>query len=167
MKSQNNRNNNQKYTSADTSINSKKIPAIYNLVSSKIKPTDQVIDYGCGKYFDNYNLPENFVGYDPYNRDIKEVLNRKYDVALCSNVLNVIMEDEIRSDLLRTLKAIATKVFITIYEGDGDGIGKPTKEDCFQLNRKKRSYLPELISMFGDGNVKYTKGYFECDGEVI
>ena len=71
----------QKYTSANTSIN-KEPPAIYKLVSNKIKETDQVIDYGCGKYFDDYNLPNNYFGYDPYNRDDKSVLGKKYDIAL-------------------------------------------------------------------------------------
>lgn len=155
--------NKQRYTSADTSINSNKKPAIYSLVSNKIKETDQVIDYGCGKYFDNYDLPENFTGYDPYNRDDRTALNRKYDIALCSNVLNVIMEKEARTELLKTLKEIANKVFITVYEGNGDGIGKQTKNDCYQLNRKKKAYLPELIEVFGNGNVKYMKGYFECN----
>ena len=79
----------QKYDSRETSINKRK-PAIYNKIENKINETDQVIDYGCGKYFDEYNLPENFFGYDPYNRPDESVLNKEYDIALCSNVLNVI-----------------------------------------------------------------------------
>lgn len=156
----------QKYTSADTSIN-KDRPAIYRLISDRIKADDLVIDYGCGKYFDDYELPDNYFGYDPFNRDNKELLNRKYDVALCSNVLNVIMEEEIRDELLHTLKEIADKVYITVYEGDGEGIGRQTKKDCFQLNRKRKAYLPELVRVFGKDNVRYKKGCFECTREAI
>ena len=153
----------QKYTSANTSINSKKLPAIYRMVSGRINETEKVIDYGCGKYFDSYNLPENYHGYDPYNRPEKSELNTKYNIALCSNVLNVIMEREARYNLLNTLKNLADKVFITVYEGDKSGKGKTTKNDCYQLNRKRGDYIPELVDVFGYGNVKYNrKGYFEC-----
>lgn len=152
----------QKYSSKDTSIN-KGLPAIYRLVGKKIKETDRVIDYGCGKYFDEYHLPGNFSGYDPYNRNKEELLNTTYDVALCSNVLNVIMEDSIRRDLLMKLKTLAEKIFITVYEGDKSGVGCVSKDDCYQLNRKKRDYLPELVEVFGDGNVVYHHGYFECN----
>lgn len=158
----------QKYTSADTSINSKKKPAIYRMIKNRVDENTQVLDYGCGKYFDNYELSDNYSGYDPYNRDDKSVLDKKYDVVLCSNVLNVIMELEQRIDLLNTLKGLADKVFITVYEGNGSGKGKVTKKDCYQLNRKRGDYIPELVSVFGKGNVVYNrKGYFECVAEVI
>ena len=151
--------NKQKYDSRETSINKTK-PAIYNKVATKISETDQVIDYGCGKYFDEYNLPENFSGYDPYNRPNEKVLEREYDIALCSNVLNVIMEKEVRKELLEILKSLANKTFITVYEGNKSGIGGPTKRNCYQLNRKKREYLPELKEVFE--NVVYKNGMFEC-----
>ncbi len=150
----------QKYSSASTSINSKKLPAIYRIVSKRIKETDKVIDYGCGKFFDNYNLPSNYVGYDPFNRNNDEILNEKYDVALCSNVLNVIMEHEVRMDVLRKLKELANTVFITIYEGDKTGVGKETKNDCYQLNMAREDYFPELMEVFS--NVKLYNGCFEC-----
>lgn len=151
----------QQYTSANTSIN-KEPPAIYKLVADRIKETDRVIDYGCGKFFDDYHLPNNFFGYDPYNRPDEEVLEHSYDIALCSNVMNVIMEKEVRIELLEILKELAPVVFITVYEKDGDGIGKVSKPDCYQLNRKKRDYLREIVFVFGEENVKYRKGYFEC-----
>lgn len=156
--------NKQKYTSANTSINSKRLPRIYSLTAGRIGNAT-VIDYGCGKFFDNYNLPENYSGYDPYNRPNEEALKIKYDIALCSNVLNVIMESEARTSLLNTLKNIAHTIFITVYEGDKSGIGKVSKDDCYQLNRRRCDYIPELVNVFGAGNVKWNrKGYFECIG---
>lgn len=141
----------QKYTSADTSINSKKRPAIYG----KVNYTDgTVIDYGCGKHFDEYGLPANVRGYDPYNRPDGDALNGHYDKAFCSNVLNVIAEKEVRNDILKTMKALADVVYITVYEGDGTGKGKPTKKDCYQLNRKTREYLDEVREVFQTVSIK-------------
>ena len=151
----------QQYTSADTSIN-KKLPAIYSLVKDEINKTDQVIDYGCGRYFDHYNLPKNFFGYDPYNRPDEKILDHHFDIALCSNVMNVIMEKEVRIELLQILKELAPVVFITVYEKDGDGIGKVSKPNCYQLNRKKRDYFDEISEVFGNENVEYKHGYFKC-----
>ena len=42
----------QIYTSANTSVNSSRLPKIYNLAKEKIEGKS-VLDYGCGKYFDN------------------------------------------------------------------------------------------------------------------
>lgn len=159
----------QQYTSADTSINRSKMPRIYKLVADRLSETDRVIDYGCGKYFDEYNLPANFVGWDPYNYNTnKNVLNKEYDVALCSNVLNVVKEREVRREILEALKSLARKIFITVYEGDGDRKSRPTKRDCYQLHWKRGDYIPELVDVFGAGNVRYNKkGYFECVGGVV
>lgn len=160
----------QKYTSANTSIN-KEPPRIYSLIGKDIKDNETVIDYGCGRYFDDYHLGPNFFGYDPYNRTEEQndgLLDREYDIAICSNVLNVIMEPECRREILENLKRVAKRVFITLYVGTkGDGIGRVTKPDCYQLNRKPKDYMEEIVSVFGKENVKYTKGYFECVGETL
>ena len=152
----------QQYTSRNTSINSTKMPKIYTLVSGLINGDASVIDYGCGKYFDNYNPPFECVGYDPYNRPKAELLGGKYDYALCSNVLNVIKESTERRKVLETLRNLATTTYITVYEGDGTGEGRETKADCYQLNRKRCDYIPELVDVFGAGNVRFIKGMFEC-----
>ena len=157
----------QMYTSKNTSINSKKMPKIYGLIADLIGDKT-VIDYGCGKYFDNYGLPENYYGYDPYNRPDEDALTKQYDVALCSNVLNVIMEPEVREQVMNKLKELAKTIYITVYEGNKSGVGKMSKDDCYQLNRKIGDYIPELVSVFGAGNVTYNrKGYFECKGGVV
>lgn len=159
--------NKQRYTSANTSINSTKLPRLYKLVSERIGNA-KVIDYGCGKYFDNYKLPDNYVGYDPFNKPDDKVLKNKYEYALCSNVLNVIMEPEVRVSLLNTLKKLADTIFISVYEGNRSGVGEQTKDDCYQLNWSRGNYIPELVSVFGKGNVIWNrKGYFECRTEVL
>ena len=158
----------QMYTSKDTSINSTKLPRIYKLIEGRIDKEEKVIDYGCGKFFDNYNLPDNYVGYDPYNRPETELLNETYDVAICSNVLNVISEIENRIKLLEQLKQLAKTIFITVYEGDRSGRGRVTKNDCYQLNRTRGDYIPELVQVFGSGHVRWNrKGYFECVSDMV
>ena len=153
---------NQMYTSANTSVNSSKKPKIYNLIS--IPCNANVIDFGCGKYFDNYKFDFNCVGYDPYNRPDEDVLNKTYEFAVCSNVLNVISEIEQRLNVLRKLKDLAPTVYITVYEGNKSGNGKVSKTDCYQLNRRACDYIQEIVSVFGKGNVRWNrKGFFECN----
>lgn len=153
----------QKYSSANTSVNANKLPKIYTLAADKIKGK-KVIDYGCGKYFDNYlsKVDAELYGYDKYNRDDQAVLQGSYDIAICSNVLNVIAEREVRLDVLRELARLAPLVLIKVYEGDRSGVGKVTKTDCYQLNWSRGNYIPELVAVFGAGNVTWCHGYFEC-----
>lgn len=146
----------QKYSSAETSINSTKLPAIYGKVKELGDPAMSVIDYGCGKYLDNYKAKVNcqLSGYDPYNRPDTDALNRSYDIAICSNVLNVIAEDDIRESIARELKTLAPIVYITVYEGNRSGVGKVSKKDCWQENRKLADYTDELKSVFHNVTIK-------------
>lgn len=145
----------QKYTSAETSINSSQLPKIYRLAKDEIKGK-AVIDYGCGKFFDSYvgKVDAELHGYDPYHRPDKAVLGKHFDVALCSNVLNVIAEEEERRNVLESLRELADESLITVYEGDGSGIGRETKKDCYQLNRKTGDYKQELDNVFDDTKLK-------------
>lgn len=145
----------QKYTSANTSVNSSRLPKIYHLANNRIKGK-AVIDYGCGKYFDAYvdKVDADLEGYDKYNRPDESVLEKHFDVALCSNVLNVIAEKDERLSVLATLKELADTSLITVYEGDGSGIGKETKPDCYQLNRKTADYRSEMDAVFDEAELK-------------
>lgn len=145
----------QRYTSANTSINSTKLPRIYSMVADDIEGK-AVLDYGCGKYFDGYVAKVNadLSGYDKYNRPDETVLQKHFDFALCSNVLNVITEEEERASVLTTLSEIADTSFITVYEGDGSGVGRETKPDCYQLNRKTADYRSEISSVFDEAELK-------------
>jgi len=161
--------NNQKYTSADTSINSKKRPAIYgklqraHVFAQPVLP--MVLDYGCGKHFESYNLGENVKGYDPFNYDRPENLVGGYDIVLSSNVLNVVMERDVRVSILQAMKEQLSPsgvVYVTIYEGNKSGVGKVTKRDCWQENRRLRSYADEASEVFSD--VSFSKGMMICRG---
>ena len=103
-------------TSKNTSINSKKLPAIYNKIDwDKLEadwieqhggqnPIGIVLDYGCGRYTQHIEDFINkigfyYIGYDPYwnpcnfQKEIDRIskINGGGVVAIiCSNVLNVI-----------------------------------------------------------------------------
>ena len=148
----------QKYTSANTSINSEKLPAVYR----KAKLTARIVmDYGCGRYTDHikeYVNAQNkvYLPYDPYNQpedknklSVTYVLNAMYarfpvDV-ICSNVLNVIDDDETVQKIARHIENITARTtgtgYVTVYEGNRSGTGKQTGKDQYQRNEPLRNYL--------------------------
>ena len=147
----------QEFSSAATSINSTKLPAIYNMV--EFRPGDVVVDFGGGKFDNAVNYLKDkdvtLLVYDPYNRSAehnKEVLrllkeHGGADAAVNSNVLNVIKEPEAREAVLKNIKKITKRgapIYITVYEGRGDGAEGPTKSG-YQLNRKTGDYMNESI----------------------
>ncbi len=90
--------------------------------------------------------------YDPFNRDPgwnEKALARIEQgclTATVSNVLNVIVEAEVRREIIK-LARHAQKAYFSVYEGDGSGVGKETR--CgWQENRKLRDYLGEVRSVF-------------------
>lgn len=144
---------NQKYSSKDTSVNSAKLPAIYNLRSEQLKEKE-ILDIGGGKYdiakvWGAQNGSQVTI-YDKFNRSEKEnneaLAVQKYDVAIISNVLNVICEPEIRQSLVQLATEKAPITYITVYEGNGSGVGAVSKKDCWQENRKTKDYVKEIQS---------------------
>lgn len=147
----------QKYSSKDTSINSTKLPAIYNLRSKQLRER-KILDIGGGKYdiaktWGNENGSQVNI-YDKFNRSEEENIEalsvQDYDVAILSNVLNVICEAEIRRDLVKLATEKAPITYITVYEGNKTGIGKVSKKDCWQENRKTKDYVDEIQSYVPD-----------------
>lgn len=151
---------NQNITSKNTSINSTKLPAIYNKINWDKFQNIKMLDYGCGK-FDNAkdyieNLNGKWFGYDPYNRtelENERVYKEWFNIIVCSNVLNVLSDTKIIYDVLHKIRLFAsnnTAIFFTVYEGDKSGIGKLTKADCYQRNEKTIEYLKYIKDVFGD-----------------
>lgn len=155
-------------TSKNTSINSKKLPAIYNRLDwdalrerwakiTKFDRTPIVLDFDCGRYTDHieqFLTTKGFIfrGYDPFWKSKKEnyeALSSEAYVVICSNVLNVILDDIILNELQNKIRNFSFSVgldkkqslyYISIYTGRGDGIGRITKEDCYQRNLKINEY---------------------------
>lgn len=140
--------NTQTYLSAQTSVNSKKLPAVYNKIDwRRVKEKGfKVLDYGCGKY--TYHIQEFmfdreviWYGYDlTWNPD-ESLLHKPWDIIICSNVLNVIKEKEVIKEIQQFIREHSQLYFITVYEGDKSWIGRETKKGCWQRNRDLDDYL--------------------------
>jgi hypothetical protein len=152
----------QEITSARTSINEKKLPAVFNKVKEWASGTINA-DIGGGR-FDNATdwLRDRGVTnliIDWFNRDrafneanIDRVRGGQADTATASNVLNVIQEPEARDLVIRqaadAIKEGGTAYFY-IYEGDKSGTGKQTTSG-WQENRRTQDYIDEISNHFGD-----------------
>ena len=162
---------NQPITSKYTSINSSKLPRVYNHVDwSQLKydkfwangPFEEytqfgnpliVYDYGCGRYPDAIGdyfktMGIRYVGYDPYwfpdgyrNYPEEGYGFPNADVFICSNVLNVICSWTEVKRISYFIRNQHRPFFITAYEGDKTGRGKETKKDCWQWNKLTPFYL--------------------------
>lgn len=152
----------QEFDSAKTSINSKKLPAVYRMI--KLQPGTVGVDFGGGRWDSAVEYLRDqdvtLCVYDPYNRSAehnREVLrtlraNGGADFAVNSNVLNVIKEPEARKGVLENIKKITKSgapIYITVYEGRGDAKEGVTKSG-YQLNRKTADYLEEIQEVFPD-----------------
>lgn len=162
----------QKYKSASTSVNSKcKVPRLAKVLPEWMEEGCTILDYGGGKYntatdylltFQIYNRI-----YDPFNRgqyeNIRAMIRHGYDGAMLSNVLNVIMEPEIREEAIRNIwdrLKLGGLLFVSVYEGDKSGVLKVNeKRNSCQLNKRLKEYLPEVQKIFGEHvHIKRTKG---------
>ena len=147
----------QKYTSANTSINKTKLPKVY----SNTKFSGKVFDLGCGKYtvhirrhlekenstllpYDPFNQPAN-VNADSLNKVLNSIRKHEPVNVVCSNVLNVIDDDNEVQKICKRIEYIVRKTgghgFLTVYEGDRSGIGRKTGADQYQRNEPIRNYL--------------------------
>ena len=145
----------QTYTSANTSINSTKLPAVYSKIDYK-KAWEEgnhiIADYGCGKFDNAKDFVEGmgfkWLGYDKFNRSYAEnikfvdyLLDRAADIMVCSNVLNVIDNEEEIARIARIIRNFSLCYFVTVYEGDKSGNGRVTNNDCYQRNERVKEYL--------------------------
>ena len=170
----------QRYTSAETSVNTTKLPFLFSHLESLIgkaeKPDHFILDIGCGKETTHIrdkveSLGWGYIGYDPYNQDedgqnIARLAMSLFpiSVATLSNVVNVIDDDQAMIEAIRMgiSHAVSHVALVTIYEGDGSGVGRVTKNDCYQRNMKRKDYLP-LFKSAGFYCMRIPKGFAVSD----
>jgi hypothetical protein len=106
-----------------------------------------------------------FVGvYDPYNRTpehnaaVLELFSTP-EYVVCSNVLNVVAEDDVIDEILENLASYGATVLITVYEGDRSGIGRATSKG-YQRNMRTADYAGMIQKHFG--TVIRKNGIYEC-----
>lgn len=162
----------QTFTSAATSINASRRPAVFGKLP-KLPPHSLLLDYGCGRYTDHIaaSLPGVvYLPFDPYNQpdDVNRTTLSMLAVAChtgtpvtvtCSNVLNVIDDDETLHKIAAAIMGIVYrtggKAYITVYEGDRSYIGRQTGPDQYQRNEPLREYLrlfPTHVQPHKDGS---------------
>ena len=155
----------QSYTGRNTSINAKKLPAVYRkfLFDGRV-----VLDYGCGRYTDHIRKSfadgTEYLPYDPFNQPAEINANSMDRVTelcakhipidvVCSNVLNVIDDDEEIAKIASFIKKICYTSggcgYVTVYEGDKSGVGKQTGADQYQRNEPignyRNKYFPSSV----------------------
>lgn len=140
----------QEYTSSSTSINSTKLPMIYGKII--FSEGQKVLDYGCGRYISHIKSRveaqgATYIPYDKYNLEGSSLPTEVADIAICSNVLNVIKEDAIVKSIIVDLSSHSKVAYITTYEGDGSGRGKATGKDSYQRNQKTSEYIDMIRAM--------------------
>lgn len=146
----------QSITSAKTSI--KQVPALHkSRYVAEVGQDATVLDYGAGKYPE---LAEKYLKsivqiaeytpYDPYNlpgRLITDKTFKTFDMVLCSNVLNVIYEDDVITGIIRNVICHTRKgghAFFTVYEGDQSGNGRITTKG-YQRNERTQRYMAYIL----------------------
>ena len=161
----------QTCSSKNTSINIKKLPAVYNKIDWSRYSHYSVIDIGCGRIETQKLIllhlvkkgVKGFFPWDMYHPSIIDkdkilaaMNNQELDkVIVCSNVLNVIDDDKALNDLIAQICDLSVirlpngvytmhPVYVTIYEGNKSGIGRQTKKDCYQRNERLCSYLDKF-----------------------
>lgn len=157
----------QKYSSKDTSINVvNKVYKQYHFPVGSL-----ILDYGGGKYNANIDymkeLGVTVLVYDKYNktdehnkRVLTYVSEHQPDYVICSNLLNVIFEDEIIDEILQAISQYDAKTIIfAIYEGNSSGVGGETTKG-YQRNQKTKEYIPMIEKYFEV--IKKRNGMIEC-----
>ena len=159
----------QAITSADTSINSAKLPAAFTQLTKEgaFKKGSVNVDIGGGRFNNADELLQksdatNLV-YDPFNRTkahnanvVNAVSGGNADTATINNVLNVIEDEANQLKVLSQAKDAVKKdgeVFISVYQGKGDGVGKATSKG-YQQNKKAADYLDLVKQVFPDAKLK-------------
>lgn len=156
----------QKYSSAETSlciIN--KVYTHYDFASGS-----RVLDYGGGKYDMNTTFMKqhgvDVAVYDKFNRSeehnakvLSDARQTRPDYVVCSNVLNVIMEDEVIDSILEDMASFRSCTIIAVYEGDRTGNGRETSKG-YQRNAKLSDYIPMVEKHFDI--LSKRSGMLEC-----
>ncbi len=153
----------QEHTSKATSINT--VAAVYKKI--KFMSRDVVLDYGGGAYDSNAEFIKQRDGatvlvYDPFNRTeqhnqrvIQYFTQNPAYFVVCTNVLNVIKEDNVLMQALINMHSLMAPngvLYISVYERDKSGVGCKTTKG-WQRNQKLVDYVPYVEQVFGKGNV--------------
>lgn len=150
--------------------NPMRLPSVFNKINKLSKRDNKYVlrngtinlDYGSGKY-DNITTELakqgiTNVSYDPYNRSEqhnKNVINflsqHPADTVTCSNVLNIIENEEIRKSIYYNIFSSLKNggiAYFHVSEGDRSGVPVILKDyNIFQANRRLSFYYYEISDL--------------------
>lgn len=151
----------QTLTSASTSINGRAVPAVFKAITWQAGTINADIGGGrydtASEYLDGVGVVN--VILDPYNRPADHNAAGAAFIsdaggahtATLSNVLNVINDAAARRAVLEAARDMLRPggvLYVTVYEGDGSGVGRQTGPDSWQENRRTASYVDEVRAVF-------------------
>lgn len=99
--------------------NGASVPLKFLAGKNLINASQTILDFGCGHGADVAWLKNNgyiAYGFDPYWNINLYALKNRYDIVLCTYVLNVV-DQNIRNDVLKKLKSLVTshgKIYVTV-----------------------------------------------------
>ena len=165
----------QVLTSADTSINLKKLPAAFTklIKEDTFKAIRTGLDIGGGKANNVVNKLKDEFGfnlrvYDPFNRSPKhnaEVISQiieegGVDSVFSNNTLNVIREKENQLRIVQQARDVLRDnktAYFSVYEGNKSGVGKMTTKG-WQEHKPLSMYKEIIEEVFDAANVTIKNG---------
>lgn len=144
----------QTRTSKNTDINGRqgKLPRPFSLF--EFSPGQTVFDYGCGRETElvRSKVEEQgaiYIPYDKYHESAGslEDLEKGVDVVVCSNVLNVIDDDETILVIIKRICNNCHKAIFKVYEKNGDSKGNESGNDQWQTNYPLSWYTEKMIQL--------------------
>ena len=138
----------QEFTSKNTSMNKLKLPRLFHYIDYDKLRGKTILDIGCGQYTEHIksflaNFGIKYYAYDPHWQDPftnAKALTCSPNFITCSNTLNVIKEEEIIASIKQLIRSYNVPYVISVYDGDGSGIGKQSQDDCWQRNESIWDY---------------------------
>jgi len=139
----------------------KQIAGTYKRYKTELSQAKSVLDYGAGKYNEmltEYHKVNKINGrlYDPYNEAINQLPNETFEIVICNNVLNVVKDDEVLKNIVKTaISKAEKKVIFKVYQGDKSGKSRITGKETFQRHCKTNDYK----GFFKNHEIKITGDY--------
>ena len=121
--------------------NSNRLPYLLKELNGS---SETILNFGSGKHYKNHEamFDGTLISFDAYVEEINELPSGdKFDIVVCSNVLNVIPDDTEIENILNYFDSLeGKKIYISVYEGDKSNVGKITKIGTYQSNRALKDW---------------------------
>lgn len=147
--------------------NSNKLPSL--LQHMKNREYKNVLNYGCGLYGDKHKemMEEHdihLVNFDKYIMGINYISDidmREIDCIICSNVLNVIPDEEEIVSAIDFFVKSNKDIYISIYEGNKSNKLTLNSKGYWQRNETRKVFYNKFLHKYGfvrEGNFFVLKG---------